>query len=56
MSAYKNEKQKAIRQIYLGSIGCLLDRNYGAPLLKNITAYNDYYLQLLVVNHVLYIP
>lgn len=56
ISVYKNEKQKIVRQVVLGSIGCLLDRNYEFPLLKNITTHNDYYLQLLVVNHVLYIP
>lgn len=56
MNAFKTEKQKITRQACLGAIGCLLDRNFDFPMLKNITTDNNYYVQLIVINHVLYIP
>lgn len=54
--AYKKEKQKIAKQVCLGAMGCLIDRNFKFPLLRNITSDSDYFMELLIVQHVLYIP
>ncbi|MBI5359600.1 MAG: HEAT repeat domain-containing protein [Planctomycetes bacterium] len=56
MTFFKTEKQKIVRQFCLGTFGRLVDRNFKSPLLKNIIQNNNYYMELLVINHVLYIP
>ncbi|MBI5359859.1 MAG: HEAT repeat domain-containing protein [Planctomycetes bacterium] len=52
----KKEKQKNTRQFCMAAMGCLLDRNFKYPLLRNITSDNNYYIELPAITYVMYVP
>lgn len=52
----KKERQKNTRQFCMAAMGSLLDRNFKYPLLRSITADNNYYIELPAIMYVMYVP